>query len=168
MKFNIDREKLNRGLMIVGKVVSTRPSLPILSNILITADNSSLKISGTDLDLGMSFWLPAIVETEGSFTLPARIFSEFISNNTDSSLAFNLVDSVKMEIKSTKFCASISGLAAADFPIIPEVNANIELTLDLTTLVKAVRQTVITCALDDIRPALSGVYFKFANNKLTV
>lgn len=166
MKLQIEREKLNRGLQIVSKVIATRPSLPILSNVLLTTESGSLRISGTDLELGITAVIPAQVENEGSFTLPARIFSEFIGSNTDSLIGLDINENSQAQLTSEKFSASISGMPADEFPNIPEVTGNLEITLNLPLLVKAFRQAVIACALDDIRPALAGVYMKFADKKL--
>lgn len=170
MKLIIDREKLNRGLQIVSKIIANRQSLPILGNILLVTENNLLKISATDLELGITAQIPGEISEQGSFTLPARIFSEFIFSNTDQKISIGIDQAANniAELRSDKFKAKISGLPADEFPTIPHVNGNLEIAINAAILVKSLKQAVIACAIDDIRPALAGIYCKFSGKKLTL
>lgn len=170
MKLTINREKLNRGLQIVSKIITNRQSLPILGNILLVTENNLLKISATDLELGILAQIPAEISEQGSFTLPARIFSEFIFSNTDQQISIEVDQTANntAEVRSDKFKAKISGLPADEFPAIPQIDGNLEITINADVLIKSLKQVVVACALDDIRPALAGIYCKFAGKKLTL
>jgi len=76
MKLSCLQVDLNRGLAIVGRAVATRTTLPITNNILLTADESRLKLAATNLEIAISCWLSAKVEEEGAITIPARLLTD--------------------------------------------------------------------------------------------
>lgn len=170
MKLQIEREQLNKGLQIVSKVITTRPSLPILSNVLLSTEKGGLRITGTDLELGITALVSAQVENEGSFTAPSKILTEFVSSNTDPMLHFevDIQKGAQINITGENYKANIGGVPADEYPNIPEVQGNIEITINLAIFIKALRQVVVACAPDDVRPALSGVYMKFDERALVV
>src|SRR3990170_114725 len=79
MKVTILQENLARGLGIVSKAVSPRSTLPVLANILVTTDEGRLRLSATNLEMGITCWIPARVEEEGSTTVPSRTFSDLMN-----------------------------------------------------------------------------------------
>src|SRR5690348_16754147 len=81
MKIVCSQDQLNRGLNIVGKAVTTRTTLPVLNNILLATDEGRLKLTATNLEVGITYWLPCkSVEAEGAVTVPARLLQEFVSS----------------------------------------------------------------------------------------
>ena len=86
MKISCTQEKLNKGLSIVSRIVGTRTTLPVLSNIYLEAKGGSLKLSATDLEIGVTTSIGVKVDEEGSLTIPARLMSEFIASNTDENM----------------------------------------------------------------------------------
>src|SRR3989344_346604 len=86
MKFTCLQENLVKGLSTVGKAVSLKGSLPVLSNVLISSDNGRLKLSATNLETAITTWIGASIDREGAVTLLARILSEFVSNLPPSSI----------------------------------------------------------------------------------
>ena len=79
MKVTVLQENLARGLGIVSKAVSPRSTLPVLANILIASDEGRLRLSATNLEMGITCWIPARIDEEGSTTVPARTFSDLVS-----------------------------------------------------------------------------------------
>ena len=80
MRLSCLQENLNRGLTIVGRAVATRTTLPITQNILLTTDQSMLKLAATNLEIAISTWIGARIEEEGSITIPARLLAEFVNS----------------------------------------------------------------------------------------
>ncbi len=82
MKVSLQQEQLAKGLSVVGRGVASgaRSTLPITSNILLATDEGRLRLSATDLEIGINMWLPAMVEEEGATTVPARLFTEFVNS----------------------------------------------------------------------------------------
>ena len=80
MKITCLREDLKRGLSIVARAVSSRSMLPITQNVLLSTEQSMLRISATDLNIAMTTWIGAQVESEGSVAVPARLLSEFVNS----------------------------------------------------------------------------------------
>ena len=78
MKVIVKREDLAQGLRAVAKAISSRTTLPVLSNVLVATDEKRLRLSATDLELAITAWVPAKVEEEGATTVPARTFSDLV------------------------------------------------------------------------------------------
>jgi len=156
MKFSCSREILDKHLQHLTRIVTVRHSLPVLSHILIETDKDVLRLSGTDLEIAVTTHLPANVEQEGTFTLPARIFSEFVHQNPDETLTFSL-ESYEMVCKGEKVTARITGLDSDDFPPLPKLEAGKTVRLPANDFIIAVKQVSIACANDVSRPVLTGV-----------
>jgi len=84
MKISCTQENLYKGLSIVFSAVGTRANLPVLSNILLSTDKGQLKLSATDLEIGINFWVGGKIEKEGKITVPARLMLDFVSQNSDN------------------------------------------------------------------------------------
>ena len=80
MKVSCLQENLARGLGIVGRAVATRSTLPVLVNILLATDENRLKISATNLEIGINCWIGAHVDEDGAITVPARLLADFVTS----------------------------------------------------------------------------------------
>ena len=157
MKFTCNREELDKQLQYVSRVVTIRSTLPILSNLLLETDGSFLRISATDLELAIATRVEAQVEQEGSFTVPAKLFQDFIHQNPDSEVEFHL-QSHEMICRSQQVEARIPGIDAEEYPALPSVEEKARLSVPSAGFIDALRQVVIACAQDQGRPILTGVY----------
>ena len=116
------RKDLFEAVQTVGHAVSGRTSLPILSHILVQAENSGLRVIATDLELGISCWIPAQIEESGALTSPARTLTEVLANLPDKSeVALSVDKSHTVRVHCDKSDYKILGLAAEDYPRLPEV-----------------------------------------------
>ena len=165
MKISCTQEKLNKGLAIVSRVVGTRTTLPVLSNIYLEAKSGELLMSATDLEIGVTTSIGAKVDEEGSTTVPARLISEFIAANTDENLELESKDA-GLHLKSQRFEANIKGIDPSEFPTIPEIGKEALVEIKSEDLIRAISEVIIAAATDDTRPVLSGIYFKFDKNIL--
>ncbi len=135
MKLSCLQENLNRGLAIVGRAVATRTTLPITNNVLLTTDQSRLKLVATNLEMAISYWIGAKVEEEGAITVPARLLAEFVNSLPNDRIDINLSPRTKtLGLKCARFEARISGVDAKDFPPIPTVDEGISTKIEVEAL----------------------------------
>ncbi len=136
--------------------MTVRQSLPVLSNVLIETDGSLVRISGTDLELAVSANVPAVVAQEGAFTVPAKVFQEFVHQNPDEELLFRL-EGNELICSGAKVEAHLAGIDPEEYPALPKVVEQQKIILPAARFADAVRQVVIACANDPGRPALTGI-----------
>ncbi len=160
MKVKISQDNLNKGLSLAGRFIASRPQLPILSNFLLATDKGKLKLSATNLDLGINLWLGAVVEEKGQLLIPAREVSEFVSY-LPAGEVFLESQKTSLKITSPKAEAVFGGMSAQEFPQIPQGEEKNSLLLDVTQLSKAVSQVCFAAAIDETRPVLEGVFWQF-------
>lgn len=167
MKFSCSREALDRQLQYISRVVTVRQSLPVLSNVLLETDGKILRMSGTDMELAVTTSLAADIEQEGTFTVPAKLFQDFVHQNPDETLHFHL-ESYELVCSGSKVSGRITGMDADEYPPLPKLEGGKRLTLPAQAFVDALKQVVIACALDQSRPALTGVYLQLNDDTATL
>ena len=169
MRVSVLQENLAKGLGIVGRAVATKSTLPIISNILITTDESRLKLSATNLEIAINCWIGAKVEEEGSITIPARLTGEFVNTLPADRVDLQIAPkSHALQIRCDRFDARINGLEPEDFPPIPAYADPPTATIEPDALRAAIHQVAFAAAIDDSRPVLTGVYAQFQGNDLTM
>lgn len=158
MRVTCRQEDLARGLSTVSRAVAARSTLPILSNILLETDQERLKISATNLEIGISAWVAATIEDSGAVTVPARLLADFVNSLPPELVRFELVErSQTLKLASDRFKAEIKGIDATDFPVLAAVDAATPFTLDPSHLREMIGQVTIAAATDESRPVLTGV-----------
>ena len=158
MKLSVLQENLNKGLSIASRTVASRPQLPVLSHVLLTAQKGRLKISSTNLETGINLWVGAKVEKEGSISIPAKILSEFVASLAPEKIDLEVKDNL-LKISSVRSEASFNGLPAAEFPKIPSVTGQPALKLAKNLFIQSIGQVAFAAASDETRPVLTGIYF---------
>lgn len=167
MKFTCRRDDLDRYLQHIGRVVTVRHSLPVLSNVLIETDGKRLRLSGTDLEVAMSATIPATISQEGTFTVPAKMFQELVHQNPDEELEFRL-EGNELVCKGVKVEARLAGIDPEEYPALPALEEQGSITIPVGPFSEAVRQVAIACATDPARPVLTGILLTFAEDSLTM
>lgn len=167
MKLSCLQENLNKGLGIVSRAVATRSTLPITQNVLISTDQSQLKLAATNLEIAISCWVGSKIETEGSITVPARVFIEFVNSLPSDIISMQLKHHT-LELKCGHYEARINGLDAADFPPIPRVGDGFNTKVVAEDLKTAISQVAFAAATEESRPVLTGVQTEFEDSKLTL
>ena len=167
MKLSCLQENLNKGLSIIGRAVASRTTLPITQNVLITTDQSQLKLAATNLEIAISCWIGAKIENEGSITIPARVLTEFVGSLPSDIISLNLKHHT-LELKCGRYEARINGLDAADFPPIPQVGDDFSTKVKSEDLKLAINQVAFAAATEESRPVLTGVQTEFEGSKLTM
>lgn len=166
MEFSCSKDVFDKQLQYVSRVVTVRPGMPVLSHILLETDKNILRMSATDLEIAITTHIPAEISQEGTFTVPAKLFQEFIHQNPDERISFSL-ESNELVCTSTKVTARIPGLDPDEYPALPLVKPGASYRLPFQDLIQAFRQVVVACAHDSARPILTGVYIKMENEHLT-
>ncbi|MEK6619636.1 MAG: DNA polymerase III subunit beta, partial [Chloroflexota bacterium] len=162
MKVTCLQENLARGLQIAGRGVSTRTTLPILSNVLLRTEGGRLKLTATNLEVGINCWVPAKVEDEGAITVPAKLFTDFVNALPPGPIDLSLnVRTKTIHIKSGPYEANMRGLDAEDFPIIPVIAERPTTRIAQSVLRRMINEVAFVAATDDSRPVLTGVLTTF-------
>ncbi|OGN07796.1 MAG: DNA polymerase III subunit beta [Candidatus Yanofskybacteria bacterium RIFCSPHIGHO2_01_FULL_45_42] len=166
MKVIISQKNLNKALNLAEKIVGKNGSLPILNNILIKTENGRLKISATNLEMGINCYIGAKIEEIGELTVPARIFSDFINGISDEKVSLVSKNNI-LTVNSEKYKTQIYGLSGEDFPIIPKIKEGILMTIQSEILKNAFESVIDSVAISETRPELSGIYISTNNQKIS-
>lgn len=159
MRFVCEKKTLQEGISLVQKAINSQNTLPVLGNILIRAEEQNLYLSATNLEIAISTSFEAQITAEGSITVPARLFSNYISLLKDGEVEIALESGDTLSIKSSDSQTNIKGLSAEEFPEIPEVVKEYSFFIPAETLKEGIEQTVFSCSASSTRPVLSGVLF---------
>jgi len=169
MKLSCLQENLNKGLSIVGRAVASRSTLPITQNILLSVEQSRLKLAGTNLEMAITCWIGAKVKQKGEITVPARLLTDFVNSLPNDLIEVNLPASGRiLELKSGHFQAHIHGIDAADFPPIPQINDGMITTIEAAKLREGITQVAFAAATEESRPVLTGINTEFDGEQLSL
>ena len=120
MRLSVLQENFSKGLSIVGRAVSSRSTLPVLGNILLSTDDNRLKLAATNLEVGVTCWLGAQVEDDGAITLPARLLTDWVNSMQPDRIDMEMVvRQMSMHLKCSRSESNIKGIDASEFPLIP-------------------------------------------------
>ena len=170
MEIICNQNELNNAIQLVNKAVSSRPTHPILANILLTADQGTNKISltGFDLNLGIQTSFDGTVKNSGAITIPSKLLSEIVNklpNETPVSLEVD-EDSDNILIKSDRGSFNLKGIQSDDYPNLPFVEKGTSLNIDPSSFLKALRSSIFASSNDESKQLLTGVNFTFKQNYL--
>ncbi len=168
MQLSCLQENLSRGLSTVGRAVATRTTLPITQNVLISTDQSRLKLAATNLEIAITTWIGAQVEEEGSITIPARLLTEFVNSLPSERIDIESTPQPKgLALTCSRFEAHINGTDAEDFPPIPTVETGVAGKFGAQALREAISHTAFAAATEDSRPVLTGVKVEIDGDDFT-
>ena len=168
MKFSVSKEKLLEGLQTVQNVVSTRTTLPILSNVLLQAEEGKLRFTTTDLDVGISGCVEAAIEKPGATTLPARRLAGIVRELPAAEVSIEVDSKNVASIRCGQSFFKIMGLPEEEFPPLPRFEGAKEFTLKQKDLRDGLKKTSYAISTDETRYVLNGILFSFKDNKLTM
>ena len=170
MKLVCSQAELNAALQLVSRAVASRPTHPVLANVLLTADAGTdrLSLTGFDLNLGIQTSLPASVDSSGEVTLPARLLGEIVSKlSSDSPVSLSSdTGADQVELTSSSGSYQMRGMPADDFPELPLVENGTALRVDPSSLLKALRATLFASSADEAKQLLTGVHLRFNQKRL--
>jgi DNA polymerase-3 subunit beta len=168
MKFKINRDHFTNGLQQVSNVVSLRPTMPILSNVLIEANGDQISLTTTNLDLGIRCTIKADVETEGTLTLPVRKLASIVRDLPSMEVLVEALDAehAKISAGSSKF--RMTAIGVSEFPPLPVFENDSEFTLEQANLQNMLKSISYAQSSDETRHMLNGVFFNFDQGMLSV
>lgn len=146
-------------------IVGHHLTLPILNNVLIKAQKTGLKISATNLEVALVVETPAKIEKEGQLTVPAKILNNLITGLSDKKIILE-AKANNLLVKTQNYQATLKGLSAKDFPIIPQVEKKHSFKIDPVVLRNALSSVINSVALTDTRPEIAGVLFDLSGSSL--
>lgn len=158
MKVSVSQQQLAQGLGIVSRAVSPRSTLPVLANVLLATDEGRLRLSATNLELGISSWIGAQIQDEGSITVPARLFSDLVSTlpNDTVHLSVNM-NTCTMSVKCGASSTEIKGIDAQEFPPMPATDLSEGMHIKVSDFKEMIQQVTFAASSDEARPVLQGV-----------
>jgi DNA polymerase-3 subunit beta len=169
MKVSCLQENLAKGLGVVGRAVSPRSTLPVLGNVLLATDAGRLKLSATNLEVGINCWIGAKVEEEGAVTVPARTFIDLVNALPPDRVDMELVARTQtLNLRASRSEANVKGIDAQEFPLVPVPEGEGGISIEAEVLRTAIDQVAFAAATDESRPILTGVLAKFEDTQLTL
>ena len=168
MKFRISKEAFLDGLQKVQHVVSSRTTLPILSNVLLVAKDGRLKFTTTDLDVGITGSVEAQIEKDGATTLPAKRLVSIVRELPSSEVEVSVDTKNHASIRSGPSFFKIIGLGESEFPPLPDFANAKEFRIPHSVLRDGLRKTAYAISTDETRYVLNGIFASFREGKLTL
>jgi DNA polymerase-3 subunit beta len=148
---------LHEALQHVGRVVSGRTTLPILSNVLLEAKAGRLWLVAYDMEIGAQSSVVVETEEEGALTIPARVLSEVVASLPEATVRMESRDRSALELSCGRSEYTIHGLPAEEYPTLPEVTGEVSLEASQATLREMIRTTIFAASGDETRAILTGV-----------
>ncbi|MCS6835614.1 MAG: DNA polymerase III subunit beta [Anaerolineae bacterium] len=169
MILSIAQETLAQGLSVVSKAVESRPTLPVLANILLEAEGSTLSLTATNLQMSISWKRSAKIDREGAITLPAKTFVDLINNLSSGSIVNMELDTSNntMRISSGSTKANIKGIDADEYPPVTH-GTQYDLEIDARLFQDMIVKTAFAVSKEESRPILTGVYTLIEGEKVTM
>ena len=170
MEIEVLQDRLAKALNAVSRVAaSTKAGLPILSNVLLRAEDKQLTLTATNMEMATVEYVNAKAKKNGTITVPAKLLAEFVSNLPKENVILSTKDD-KLTISAGKYKSTINGIAADDFPELPKIDEKEAVTFKINVDIfkEAVNEVIIASSNDTTRPALTGVYFNTFEGSLYI
>jgi DNA polymerase-3 subunit beta len=169
MKVTVLQENLARGLSVVSRAVSPRSTLPVLSNILIATDEGRLRLSATNLELGITCWIAARIDEDGSTTVPARTFADLVNALTGDQVQLSLdVKTQNLHVRGGTSNNDIKCIDAQEFPPLPTPEMKDAVPLNVVDFKEMIQQVAFAASTDEARPVLMGVLMNVDKENVTM
>ena len=156
VKLSLTQENLSRALGAVGRIVSSRSTLPVLSNVLLTAEDNQLRLSATNLEIGIHYVVRGKIDEAGTLTVPARLFTDFVGSLPSGNIELESQD-LNLQVRTQHYQSHLNGISAEEYPLIPRVSGTPLMTLPSPDIKQALQQVVVAASLDEARPVIKRV-----------
>lgn len=167
MKFSVSSSELLKHLQIAGGVIGSNPVLPILEDFLFTISDNNLQIASTDLETSITTQIEVMSDADGTVAVPARILLETLKALPQQPITFLVnEENFAIEITSAYGKYKLAGENGNEFPGIPEPDTVDTITIPSQAMLQGIGKTLFATSNDELRPAMTGVYFQIDFNKL--
>ena len=164
MNFIVSSTYLLKNLNSISGVITSNPVVPILENVLFEIENGNLLITASDLQTSVLVELQVESKEDGSVAIPAKILIETLKNLPEQPVTFSIDEqNYNIEINSDNGRYKLAGENSADFPKVPEITDGYSFNLDSNILHSAISNTIFSTSTDELRPAMTGVFFKLSS-----
>ncbi len=164
MNFSCKKSDLLHGVQTVFNAVSSRNTLPILSNILFETGKDSIKLSATDLEVSIICTIPAMISAQGSITIPAKKFSDIVRELPDKDINVKVTDNNLITLNCDKSIFKINGLPKDEYPVLPKTKGDDGANFSQTLLLDMIRKVIFSVSTDETRYVLNGVLMVLEND----
>ncbi len=169
MKLSVMQENLARGLSVVSRAVSTRSTLPVLANVLLRTEDAGLKLTATNLEIGITYWVAGKIETDGAVTVPARLLSDLVASLPSAErVDLELQANDLLHLRCGRVATHVKGIDADEFPALQTAGERPTTRIAQKVLRQALEETIFAAASDEARPILTGVLCRFEGDRLTL
>ena len=168
MNFIVSSSYLLKNLSSISGVITSNPVVPILENVLFEIENGNLLITASDLQTSVMVELQVESKENGSVAIPAKILIDTLKNLPEHPVTFSIDENnYNIEINSDNGRYKLAGENSADFPKVPEISDGYSFTVNANTLALAIGNTIFSTSTDELRPAMTGVFFRLSSNSCT-
>lgn len=167
MKLLCLQENLKNALNVIERSTGQNSTLPILSNILLVAENGQLKILATNLEIGVITWIPAKIEKNGEVCAQVKLINGFINNINNGKTDLEYKNNI-LSIKKDNYNANILTTDSKNFPIIPKIKSKEKIKIKQQDLKKGLIKVLNSAAINDLKPEITGVYFSFKKDTIKI
>ncbi len=168
MKLSVMQENLARGLSVVSRAVSSRSTLPVLANVLLKTEDAGLKLTATNLEIGITYWVPGKIENDGATTVPAKLLTDLVNSlQGGDRVDLELGTAETLHLRCGRFESHLKGIDADEFPAIQVTGERPTTRITQRVLKQALEETAFAAASDEARPILTGVLARFEGETVT-
>jgi DNA polymerase-3 subunit beta len=169
MRVSVLQENLSHGLNIVSRAVSPRNTLPVLANVLVASDEGRLRLSATNLELGITCWIGAKILEEGSTTVPARTFTELVATLPSQTVEMSLnVRTQSLSVVCGSSNTDLKCIDSQEFPPMPVPDLTDSIAVNVADLKEIIQQVAFAASSDEARPILTGVLVSVEGEQMTM
>ena len=169
VKLSVMQENLARGLSVVSRAVSTRSTLPVLANVLLKTEDGGLKLTATNLEIGITYWVPGKIDTDGATTVPAKLLTDYVNAlQGGERVELELTGGETLHLKAGRSESHLKGIDADEFPSIQTAGERPTTRIAQKVFRQALEETAFAAASDEARPILTGVLARFEGDTLTL
>ncbi len=165
MKIICTQENLRNGLQQVSRIVSSSQTLPILNNVLLQTESGQLKISATNLEMGMSTSVRCKIEQEGGICVSAKVLLDLVNNLPNENIVIEVGDT-ETSISTERYQTKIKHLSVEEFPSIPAIEDGSLVAITAADLKEVLDSVAFAASTSETQPEISGVAMKFENSKM--
>ncbi|MGE5550521.1 MAG: DNA polymerase III subunit beta [Bacteroidota bacterium] len=163
MRLTCQQDELSRALQVVARGVAQRSTLPILTGILLTAENGRLWARGTDLEIAVECVLPAAVNTAGKAVVSGKTLTEFVRRLPPGDLEISLDEKgMNLRVDAARANIQLPVMPSEEFPSLPAPSEGVEFRLSGASLRELIKQTIFATLSEDSRPFLSSILWEIS------
>lgn len=165
------QENLARGLSIASRAVTspTRTALPVLGNVLLRTEDAGLKLTATNLEIGITTWVPGRIDVEGAITVPARLIADVVSSLPSAErVELEVEDGTTLRLKAGRYQTHLRGIDADEYPVITPAGDRPTTRIRQRDMRRALSEVVFAAASDEARPILTGVLTRLSGDEMVL